>query len=307
MSLTGADRCDRTLPAAVPAQQIAQNLAYINWTVLTGLAIGSFATVILARAVTEAPRGYLAFTAICAAAFAALAWLSDGALPVFHPGTADPSVAAPRPAGLLAADATPREAALLVLALTSLAWGIAIRRGPPGGSRPERVLATVGIVAGAAALTVAAYAWGGGVVTGVPLLIQFAVLSAATGGVFAAMVLGHWYLVTPRLGERPLVLLARGLEWTVGLQLVLFVAWLATGAGAGTAPFAALVGPWALFVWLRLIVGLIFPLIVSWAAVQTAKSRSMESATGLLYINVGMIAAGTILASGLFFGAGLLT
>jgi hypothetical protein len=32
----------------------------------------------------------------------------------------------------------------------------------------------------------------------------------------------------------------------------------------------------------------------------------MESATGLLYINVGLIAAGTIDASGLFFGAGLL-
>ena len=57
---------------------------------------------------------------------------------------------------------------------------------------------------------------------------------------------------------------------------------------------------------MRLIVGLIFPLFVSWAAVQTARTRSMESATGLLYINVGTIAAGTILAAGLYFGAGLL-
>ena len=91
------------------------------------------------------------------------------------------------------------------------------------------------------------------------------------------------------------------------LQVVLFWVWVAIGAGpADGAPFAALVGPWALFVWLRLIVGLVFPLIVSWAAVQTARSRSMESATGLLYINVGSIAAGTILAAGLYFGAGLL-
>ena len=81
----------------------------------------------------------------------------------------------------------------------------------------------------------------------------------------------------------------------------------ATAAGpADVAPFASLVGPWALFVWLRLIVGLVFPLVVSWAAVQTARTRSMESATGLLYINVGTIAAGTILAAGLYFGAGLL-
>ena len=45
---------------------------------------------------------------------------------------------------------------------------------------------------------------------------------------------------------------------------------------------------------------------MTWAAGQTVKTRSMESATGLLYIDVGAIAAGTILAAGLYFGAGLL-
>jgi hypothetical protein len=121
------------------------------------------------------------------------------------------------------------------------------------------------------------------------------------------MILGHWYLVTPRLPEAPLVRLARWLTIALAVQAVVFVAWIAIGAGPGGTPaFAALVGPWALFVWLRLLVGLIFPLIVSWAAVQTARTRSMESATGLLYINVGTIAAGTILAAGLYFGAGVL-
>jgi hypothetical protein len=32
----------------------------------------------------------------------------------------------------------------------------------------------------------------------------------------------------------------------------------------------------------------------------------MESATGLLYIDLGAVATGTILAAGLFFGAGIL-
>ena len=32
----------------------------------------------------------------------------------------------------------------------------------------------------------------------------------------------------------------------------------------------------------------------------------MESATGLLYINVAIIASATIVAAGLYFGAGLL-
>jgi hypothetical protein len=103
-------------------------------------------------------------------------------------------------------------------------------------------------------------------------------------------------------------MISRRLMWVVAFQVVLFVVWVGVGLGPGSTggPFAALVGPFALFVWLRLIVGLVFPLIVSWAALQTAKTRSMESATGLLYINVGTIASGTILAAGLYFGAGLL-
>ena len=165
----------------------------------------------------------------------------------------------------------------------------------------------MGLVAGIAVLAFAALGWGGGIAGSAALLLQLAVLTAATGGVFAAMILGHWYLVTPRLSERPLVLFARLLTAVLALQVVLFIVWVAIGAGpGGVAPFAVLAGPWALFVWLRLIVGLVFPLIVSWAAAQTARSRSMESATGLLYIGVGSIAAGTILAAGLYFGAGLL-
>ena len=121
------------------------------------------------------------------------------------------------------------------------------------------------------------------------------------------MILGHWYLVTPKLPGGAAHPAGRVLSrWSPSRSCC---SWPGSrpGAGpAGGAPFAALVGPWALFVWLRLIVGLVFPLIVSWAAVQTARTRSMESATGLLYINVGSIAAGTILAAGLYFGAGLL-
>jgi len=94
--------------------------------------------------------------------------------------------------------------------------------------------------------------------------------------------------------------------WVVALQLAAFVAWVGLGIGTTQAPLAPLTGPWALFVWLRLVVSLVFPLVVSWAAVQTVRTRSMESATGLLYINVALIAAGTIDAAGLYFGAGLL-
>jgi hypothetical protein len=279
----------------VLASQIASNLALINWTVLAGLAVGSFAVVLLTRLRTVVTKGYLGFTAFCAAGFGWLAWLSDdGLVPA---ATGSPVVADP------AFDA-PRRVAMAVFVVLALVTMIAIARGRRGVWPGAAALG-----AGVGSLGLGALAWGtGGAVSALMLGIQLLVLAAATGGVFAAMILGHWYLVTPRLPEAPLVLVSRALLGVVALQVVLFGLWVGLGAGPGATggPFAALVGPWALFVWLRLLVGLVFPLVVSWAAVQTARSRSMESATGLLYINVGTIAAGTIVAAGLYFGAGLL-
>jgi hypothetical protein len=278
----------------VPATQIAQNLAFINWTVLTGLALGSYSAVVLLRRRTAATSGFLGFTAACAIGFGGLAWLSDGALP------------ASLGASPVVIDATwddPRRTALVVFLALSTAALVVGRVRP----RWARVLELGAVAAGILTLGFGALAWGMGSLGSVALLLQLSVLSAATGGVFAAMILGHWYLVTPKLPEAPLILLATVLFTVVALQVGLFVLWVGTAAGpAGGSPFSALTGDWALFVWLRLIVGLVFPLIVSWAAIQTARTRSMESATGLLYINVGTIAAGTILAAGLYFGAGLL-
>lgn len=279
---------------AVSAEQIAANLAFINWTMLAALAVGSFAAVVLARLRTPATRGFLAFTAACSALLGWLAWLSDTGLPPLAAGS--PVVADP-------AFDPARRAALVAFTVLALVTAAAIAR-----NRRAAVPGLAGVAAGVAALLLGAATWGGGA-GAVPLAVQLLVLAAATGGVLTGMILGHWYLVTPRLPEAPLVLVARVLLRVVVLQVVLFVVWLAFDAGPGTGgdgPFGALVGPWALFVWLRLVVGLAFPLAVSWAAVQTARSRSMESATGLLYIDVGAIAAGTILAAGLYFGAGIL-
>jgi hypothetical protein len=277
----------------VPAERIAESLAFINWTVLASLGAGTIAAVVGGRFLTEATRGYLAFTAFSAAAFALLAALADTGLPTLSAELAvraDPAWDGPR------------RAALLALPVLAAAYGIALLRG-----RRSPPLAAAALAAAALVLAAGALSWGGGGLGSLLLLIELVGLAAVLGGVWASMILGHWYLVTPRLPEAALVRYARWLGLALALQLGLFAAWLAFGAGpSGTPGFGALVGPWALFVWLRLLVGLLFPLVVSWAAIQTARSRSMESATGLLYINVGTIAAGTILAAGLYFGAGLL-
>ncbi len=277
----------------MPAERIAESLAFINWTVLTALAVGTFAAVAAGRFRTDATKGYLAFASFSAGVFALLASLADGGLPTLSTdlaARADP-----------AWDVT-RRGALLLLAATSIVYGVSLLRG-----RRAPFLAAIGLVGGTLALAAGALSWGGGGLDSLLLFVELATIAIALGGVWASMVLGHWYLVTPKLPEAPLVRFAQWLLLGLLVQLGLFVLWIAVGAGPeGVPAFAALVGPWALFVWLRLLVGLVFPLIVSWAAIQTARTRSMESATGLLYINVGTIAAGTILAAGLYFGAGLL-
>lgn len=284
----------RRYTRAVPATQIAENLAFVNWTVLTGLALGSYAAAVMLRWRTTATPGYLRFTTLCALGFGVLAWISDGALPTSlgaSPVIVDPAWDGPR-----------RTALLFFTGL--VAFGLVARRVGP---RTASAVEWAALAAATGTLVFGALGWGDGSLGALALLVQLAVVSAAIGGVFAAMILGHWYLVTPKLPEAPLVLLARVLLAVVIVQVVLFWTWIATAAGpAADTPFSSLTGPWALFVWLRLIIGLIFPLVVCWASVQTARTRSMESATGLLYINVGSIAAGTILAAGLYFGAGLL-
>ncbi len=277
----------------MPVERLGESLALINWTVLTALAVGTFLAVIAGRFLTAATSGYLGFTAISAGVFALLAFAADGGLP---PAIAD---------GMTIGLEQVRRAGLLGLAILGVVYGVAIRRGHRAAP-----LALAGVAAALATLGSAAWslAAGDSVIDVVLLLVQLVALAAALGGVWAAMVLGHWYLVTPKLPEAPLVRFARWLTIVLAVQLALSILWLGIGAGANGLPgFRALMElPWAFFIWLRLLVGLVFPLIVSYAAIQTAKTRSMESATGLLYINVGTIAAGTILAAGLYFGAGLL-
>jgi hypothetical protein len=276
----------------MPIATVAQALPYVNWIVLTALAVGSLAFVTLSGRVTDATRGYLGFTAFCAALLALLAWLSDTGLesaPELVIGQAAPEIDLVRRAGL---------AACAVMAL-----GYTISAGRPGR---RFAFGVAGLAGGGLALLAAAVGWAPTPPDGVPLAIQLLMLTLATGGALAAIVLAHWYLVTPRISERPLLLQARLLTGIVGVQLALFTAWALLGGGPGQAPFETLTGDALLFGWLRLFVGILFPLALAAMAWATARTRSMESATGLLYIGLAAILSGTIGSAALYVGAGLL-
>src|SRR6188474_3681049 len=104
MGDTSGAMLQRRYTRAVPATEIAQNLAFVNWTVLTGLALGSYAAVVLLRLRTTATPGYLRFTTLCALGFGVLAVISDGALPTTlgaSPVVVDPAWDGPRHVALL--------------------------------------------------------------------------------------------------------------------------------------------------------------------------------------------------------------
>jgi hypothetical protein len=272
--------------------QAVQSLPYVAWVLLTTLAFGSFAFVVLTRQLTDATTGYLRFTAMTAAVVAFLALLVDGGLTP----TSDLIVVEPTPAL-----ATLRWLGLVLFTVAVIAYGVLLRR-----PRAALVLGAAGLALAILTLATAAFGWAPTAVDAVPLLVQLVMLSLVTGGSLAAIVLGHWYLVTPKISDRPLVLQAKLLLGLVGLQVLLFIVWTTLGGGVGQDAWDAFTGGNLLLVILRLIVSLLFPLVLCWMAWKTALTRSMESATGLLYINLAAVMAGTIGAAALYLSTGLL-
>lgn len=271
-------------------QQIVQSLSYVTWVLLGSLALGSFALTWLLAQVTDATAGFLGFSASLAAVIG-FGWL------LVEWGLPAPTELAIE--GGVELD-EPRRAAIVLFSLLALAAGFRLRRGGRA-----LWLGAAAIVAGLGALFLGAWSWGGAEPIAVSLFVQLVALAAVTGGSMAAVVLAHWYLVTPKISERPLILTTQLLMVTLGVQLLLFGVWLAAGI-PDLEPFESLTGDNMIFVWLRLVVGLIFPLVLTAMAYRTALTRSMESATGLLYIQFALVMASTIVATGLLFGEGLL-
>lgn len=133
-----------------------------------------------------------------------------------------------------------------------------------------------------------------------PLAILALPLGALTlGGADGAMLLGHWYLVTPKLSPAPLRRAALVVVTAVALQLAL-VAFIALRGD--------LTGSWetalSVALLLRIGVGGFMTLIVAAAAWWTA-GMNTQSSTGLLYVALGCAFAGEVSARVVFFLTGV--
>lgn len=134
---------------------------------------------------------------------------------------------------------------------------------------------------------------------GLTLALSAPALGAlALGGLNGAMLLGHWYLVTPKLSTGPLRNASLIVVAAVILQLVVVLATVMRGDLVGTTQTGLVVA-----IGIRIGVGLFMTLAVALAAWWTARMNT-QSSTGLLYVGLGTALAGEISARVLFFLTG---
>jgi hypothetical protein len=159
----------------------------------------------------------------------------------------------------------------------SWVWAL---EGAPGG-RALAVLTTLALAGSLAWLEAAAAPPGAGFVG--PALAS--VTSAALlGSALTAMLMGHSYLIAPSMSLRPLLLLIGAVAVSAAARMAAagFGLWRWTaGPAAGT-----LDNETVLLLLVRWAVGFAGVLALTWMAWRTARIRSTQSATGILYVVV---------------------
>jgi hypothetical protein len=139
---------------------------------------------------------------------------------------------------------------------------------------------------------------------GAPLAVLAGAM--ALGSALTGLSLGHWYLVSPTLSIRPLIQLTFLCLGALIAQFVLLPLLLFLPGTPGDRQ-QSLFAEYLLFLGVRVIFGLLVPLAATVMTWRTARIRSLDSATGLLYIVAALILAGEIAARTLFFLTGIAT
>jgi hypothetical protein len=117
--------------------------------------------------------------------------------------------------------------------------------------------------------------------------------AALLGTAMSAMLMGHSYLIAPSMSLTPLLRLLGAFFAALGLRAVL--AGIGLWSWAGQHAFAAEEEA-TLFLLVRWGIGLVGPLVLGIMAWQTARIRSTQSATGILYVVVILTFLGELIS-----------
>jgi hypothetical protein len=252
-------------------------LPFVNWIFWAAISAGTLLVVGLTELAGGTTRGYRLFMASLLVVFAAILVVSELALPAGATPSATEEL---------------RRPLALAFAAGCVAYLVAsIARWPRAG-----IAIGTGVV-GLAALVVLASAGGS---RSLPLFAGQLVLAAlALGAVFAAMLLGHWYLVTPKLSPAPL----RRMMWLLLGSLVLQAGAFAVAVvGVGG---DGLEGGLGWLTWLRLAAGILLPIAIAILAMLASRAASLQASTGLLYIGLALIMAGSIAGASITYLTGV--
>jgi protein NrfD len=125
--------------------------------------------------------------------------------------------------------------------------------------------------------------------------------AALLGGACTAMILGHWYLILPSMQVSHLQSIVRfhiasmivRIVVVVGAVIFAIATWQ---PGLGPSFRHYITSTAGIFFWQRVLFGLGGPALLSYLTWETAKIRSTQSATGILYVDFFTVVVGEVLA-----------
>ena len=190
--------------------------------------------------------------------------------------------------------------ALLVATGALLVYWASIGRGL-AGLRPYLLWTT--LLGGVVSLGAQGIGLSVGEMAPAPTLIVASFLSSAAllGGACTAMILGHWYLILPSMDVALLQSIVKfhigsTVARTVVVGAVLWVAFTTWQAPSGAGYDQYVLSLDGVFLWQRVLFGLGGPALLSYLTWETAKIRSTQSATGILYVDFFTVVVGEVLA-----------
>jgi hypothetical protein len=165
-------------------------------------------------------------------------------------------------------------------------------------------IVAVAVVAGLVAIVLQAIdvSAGGSSVVRALTIASFLTSAAMLGGACTAMILGHWYLVIPSLQVSHLqsivkVHIASTLVRVIVVGAAVWFAIASWQADSGVPSFRHyIMSVDGIFFWQRVLFGLAGPAVLSYLTWETAKIRSTQSATGILYVDFFTVVVGEVLA-----------
>jgi len=168
------------------------------------------------------------------------------------------------------------------------------------------VIAGAGILAGVVALVAQAIeTTAGGPPVEAMTIVSFFSSALLLGGACTAMILGHWYLVIPSLQVSHLQSIVKVHMASMAVRILvvaaaIFVAIASWEPGLGPSFKGYIFSIAGIFFWQRVLFGLAGPAVLSYLTWETAKIRSTQSATGILYVDFFTVVVGEVLAKYLF-------